>query len=213
MISCTTAPLRFRPLPWPCPLFTSPLSALPCPSSPKSKLVTGQEWAATFLNKTGLVVDDGGTCWRVDGACLSRQKSVFLAQGTHHLVAEKWSFLSEVSYLQAVCKWARIKSRALWVCVGVCLGAGVVFVDCSTSSKLFLYFHRLFYSRCFLRFLVKVEILSIFNLWNYLYLFLQLLPPLYHWVKTFEMWCIWISSLYILIQNLTLPSLQTGAAS
>ena len=60
-------------------------------ASPKLKLVAGQEWAATFLSETSLILDDGRMCWRVDGAFLSGQRSV-LAKGTQHLVTEKCFF-------------------------------------------------------------------------------------------------------------------------
>lgn len=60
---------------------------------------------------------------------------MLLARGTQHLAREV-VFLTEISYLQTMHKRvARIKNRSFWG-----------FVDCSTSSKLFLYFHCLFYS-------------------------------------------------------------------
>lgn len=94
-------------------------------------------------------------CWRVDGAYLSGQRAV-LAKGTQHSVTEKCFFsLRLLTYRLCVKKLK--KTQPL----------GVLFVDCFTSSKLFFLF-SLFSSRCFLRFLVMVEILSVLNLWNYL---------------------------------------------
>ena len=51
----------------------------------------GRNGQPLFLSETSLVSDDGRMCWRVDGACLSGQRSV-LAEGTQHLVTEKWFF-------------------------------------------------------------------------------------------------------------------------
>ena len=71
--------------------------------------MAGQERATTFLSETSLVSDDGRMCWRVDGACLSGQRSV-LAKGTQHLATKKCFSLTEMSYFQTVWKQAtRIK--------------------------------------------------------------------------------------------------------
>lgn len=94
-------------------------------------------------------------CWRVDGACLSGQRS-FLAKGTQNLVIflKKCFFLTEVSYLQTVCKQAtRIKKPGF---------GGFICWLFHIIKAIFLL--SLFSSHCFLRFPVMVEILSVLNL-------------------------------------------------
>ena len=169
--------------------------------SPKLKLVPGQEWAATFLSETNLISDDGRMCWRVDGACLSGQRSV-LAKGTQYLVTEKWFFsLRLLTYRLCVNKLKKKTAFGGFICwlfhiikalFSIPIVFFLLFFEVPSNGGNPVSLERLELSLAIFSFISFILSMSHQDLWPVVYI-----EPFLH----------------ILIQSLTLPPQQMEAAS